>query len=40
MYIYIYIFYVQRHLFKNIAQGKGIMLISSPNPDLRDLKPF
>ena len=35
-----YIYYMQRHLFKNVTQGKGILLISSPNPDFRDLKPF
>ena len=28
--------YVQHHLFKNVAQGKGILLTSSPNPGLRD----
>ena len=32
--------YVQHHLFKNVTQGKGILLTSSPNPDLRDLKPL
>ena len=37
IYIYIYIYmYVQHHLFKNVAQGKGILLTSSPNPGLRD----
>ena len=40
IYIYIYIYYVQRHLFKSVTQGKGILLASSPNPDLRDLQPF
>ena len=39
IYIYIY-FYVQRHLFKNVTQGKAILLTSSPNSDLRDLKLF
>ena len=40
IYIYLYIFYVQSHLFKNVTQGKGILLTSSPNLYLRDLKPF
>ena len=38
--IYIYIYVQRRRLFKNLTQGKGILLTSSPNPDLRYLKPF
>ena len=38
--MYIYIYVQQRHLFKSVTQGKGILLATSPNPDLIDLQPF
>ena len=39
-YTHICFFSVKSRLFKNVTQEKGILLTSSRNQDLRDLKPF